>query len=552
MRIALAQLNLTIGDFVGNSARLLDAAREAQRLGADLLLSSELALVGYPPRDMLELPELLEHAERALQELTAKLPLPTILGHTARNPSPYGRPLCNAASLIAGGQCVATYYKRLLPVYDVFDESRYFEPGNSPLVVQVASTRIGISICEDLWNEAEYVDRPYATDPLAELVSAGAEVIVNLSASPWQLGKNATRHALFARCARDAALPLCYCNQVGGNDQLIFDGGSFVFDATGRCRLALPRFAEAVTVVDLAAWPASLPPAANEAEGPAELVEALVLGIADYARKTGFQRALVGLSGGIDSAVTAALATRALGRENVTGVTMPSAFSSAGSVSDSYALANHLGIAILELPIHAIFEAACATLAPVFTGLAFDVTEENLQARIRGMLLMALSNKHGALLLTTGNKSELAVGYCTLYGDMCGGLAVISDVPKTMVYQLADELDRQALAHEGRRWIPAATHTKPPSAELRPGQTDQDSLPPYDQLDAILAAYIEQRMTLDEICALGHARAVVKWVIEAVDRNEYKRAQAAPGLRVTSRAFGVGRRMPIAQRFRRD
>lgn len=549
MRIALAQLNPTVGDLDGNRARILEAAQQAASQGAALLLTGELSLIGYPPRDLLELSAFLARADEALLALACELPLPCLVGHVARNAGTSGKALFNAISLLADGAIQRTYRKQLLPTYDIFDEARYFEPADETVVIELAGRRLGLTICEDIWNEAGYVERTYVCDPVAALAAAGAEVILNASASPWALGKPDRRRQLFGQQAREAGLPLLFCNQIGGNDELIFDGGSMAFDRHGALCAALPRWRETVQLVDIDAL-AEVP--AEPAPVASELAEALVLGLRDYARKTGFSSVLVGLSGGIDSAVVAALAVEALGAERVTGVAMPSPFSSEGSVRDARGLAEAAGVELLELPIAAIFESFRATLAEPFEGTAFDVTEENLQARIRGGLLMALSNKRGALLLTTGNKSELAVGYCTLYGDMCGGLALISDVPKTLVYELAHELNRRAGAAGRKPPIPEPSISKPPSAELRPDQRDADSLPSYETLDAILEAYLERRLALSEIVAAGHDEQTVRWVLTAVDRNEYKRRQAAPGLRVTSKAFGSGRRMPIAQRFRHD
>ncbi len=544
MKIALAQINPIVGDLAGNRDRVIESASRAAKLGADLVLLPEMVITGYPPRDLLDYPPFIQGNLMILKELAERLPVACLVGHVDRNPIPTGNGLLNAASLLADGKIQATYHKMLLPSYDVFDEARYFEPGAGIAPVPFRGHSLGLTICEDIWNEAEFLSRPYSACPVELVARAGADVILNISASPWRAGKLAVRHALCSRQAADAGIPLLYCNQAGGNDELIFDGASMVFDGEGNLRHQSASFAEDMTLIDLD----DLPPVRELSmqDRPAEMLDGLTLGLSDYARKTGFTRFLIGLSGGIDSAVTAALAVRSFSPDQVTGVTMPSQFSSTGSVDDSHELARQLGIRLIELPINGIYDAFIDVLSEEFAGLPFNVAEENIQARTRGNLLMALSNKLGHLVLTTGNKSELAVGYCTLYGDMCGGLAVISDVPKTMVYELAQEINRQA----ERDVIPRSTIVKPPSAELRPDQKDQDSLPPYDVLDGILACYLEELFSLEQIVAQGYDRETVTWILAQVTRNEYKRWQAAPGLRATSKAFGVGRRMPIAQRYK--
>jgi NAD+ synthetase len=460
------------------------------------------------------------------------------------HPGRPGKPFRNAAAWLEDGAVRHRVWKTLLPTYDVFDERRYFQPGETCEPIRWREWSIGVTICEDIWTD-DYLQRPfYDRDPVGELRARGIDLLINLSASPFHLGKPALRRSMIGAVAANAKVPVVWCNAVGGNDQLVFDGHSLVAAPNGRIAAQLPGFAECCQVVDAFRAVADDAPVAPEAdEPPAQLFQALTLGLRDYVTKCGFTGVCLGLSGGIDSALTAAIAAAALGPENVRGLTMPSAVSSAGSVDDSLALARHLGIRAEVVPIADTFDAVKATLAPLFRGLPEDVTEENLQARIRGMLLMALSNKHGLLLLTTGNKSELAVGYCTIYGDMCGGLAVISDLPKGRVYEVANWLNRE------REVIPWNTIRKAPSAELRPNQTDQDTLPPYPVLDAILELYIEHQLSPDDIIARGHDETTVRWIQRRVDLNEWKRHQAAPGLRVTSKAFGIGRRMPIVQRF---
>jgi NAD+ synthase/NAD+ synthase (glutamine-hydrolysing) len=426
----------------------------------------------------------------------------------------------------------------------VFDEDRYFEPAMENHPVEFNGEKIGLTICEDVWNDEDFWrDRRYRRNPAVELAAAGAMILFNISASPWHLGKNRTRHDMLANLAAKTRCPLLYCNLAGGNDELIFDGSSLVFTGTGQLAAEGGLFCEDFLVVDTAQLGAIGPQVMADEE---KIYRALTLGLRDYLHKCGFKSAVLGLSGGIDSALTAVIAVEALGPENVRGISLPSQFSSQGSLDDAQALAATLGIQYDVIPIQAAFEAVKAGLKPIFAGRKEDTTEENIQARLRGVMLMALSNKLGSLLLTTGNKSELAVGYCTLYGDMCGGLAVISDVPKTMVYRLANWINRE------REIIPAASITKPPSAELRPNQTDQDSLPPYDVLDAILEAYVVGQQSPGEIVQSGFDAATVHRVARLIDLNEYKRRQAAPGLKVTSKAFGVGRRIPIAQRYRED
>lgn len=543
MKLALAQINTTVGDLAGNEARILAAYHRAAAAGADLVLCPELATTGYPPRDLLLRGPLLRGNLAVLDRLAAATgDAALVVGYVGEHTQRPGRALTNSVALLHQGRIVATRHKTLLPTYDVFDEDRYFEPATENLPVEFRGVKLGLTICEDVWSDEDAWDeRRYRRNPAAELAAAGATLLLNCSASPWHLGKSQTRQELLARLALKTGCPVLYTNLVGGNDELIFDGGSVAFDAQGRLLAEAQRFAEDLVLLDLQ-LAAPIQPAAPPAEE--QLFHALTLGLRDYVHKCGFQAVLLGLSGGIDSALTACLAVAALGAEQVRGVLLPSQFSSQGSLDDARQLAENLGIRHDVLPIQQPFEAVKAALHPVFAGRAEDLAEENIQARLRGVLLMAMSNKFGSLLLTTGNKSELAVGYCTLYGDMCGGLAVIADVPKTMVYRIARWVNRE------RELIPTASLTKPPSAELRPNQTDQDSLPAYEVLDAILDAYVVQLKSPAEIIAAGLPEADVRRVVRLIDFSEYKRRQAAPGLKVTSKAFGVGRRVPIAQRYR--
>lgn len=546
MKLALVQTNPTIGDIDGNTRRVLEGLRAAAGAGAELAVFPEQTLIGYPAKDLLLRREIVASNLQALERVAdAATSVAALVGYADRNDRPYGRPLYNAAALVAGGRVRTRWCKRLLPTYDVFDEVRYFEPGGPQPVVTIGGRRLGVTICEDLWSHEEMLGQPlYAGDPLADLVAAGANVILNIAASPYFLGKHDLRVELLAAHARRHGVPILFVNQVGGNDELVFDGFSSVVAPDGELVGLARGFDEDLLIVDLDDLPATRREPA--AVGAANLHDALVLGLRDYLRKCGFRSAVVGLSGGIDSAVVAALAVAALGPQQVLGVAMPSRFSQPASLADARALAGNLGIdfRVIEIePLHAAFE---RSLAPHFAGRPADVAEENVQARVRGVLLMALSNKFGHLLLTTGNKSELAVGYCTLYGDMAGGLAVISDVPKTMVYQLAAHINARA----GREIIPARSLTRAPTAELRPNQTDQDSLPPYDVLDAIVDRYEVRLESAEQIVAAGFDPRVVHDVLRLVHTSEYKRRQAAPGLKVTSRAFGFGRRVPIAARYR--
>ncbi len=572
MRIALAQINPTVGDITGNTKLILEFAANAKSRGAALVVFPELSIVGYPPKDLLLKPQFINDNLRAVQNIAAQVSgIDVIVGYAERNADSVGRSLHNAVAVLRDGRILSRHFKTLLPTYDVFDERRYFEPGPANAtenLIRIDGVIVGQSICEDLWNDEKLIARRlYHQNPIADLNAAGAEILVNASASPFVVNKHAFRLELFADQVKRFGKPLVYVNQVGGNDELVFDGNSLVMDATGHVIAQAKAFEQDLLIVDVeparnaTASPTTtksvhsiptLTPAAEAKEhgqrGDAaieSIYHALILGLKDYVRKCGFKSVVLGLSGGIDSAITAALAVESLGKDKVTGIAMPSRFSSDHSVNDARELATNLGIEFHVISIKAMHDAYEQTLAEPFQGLAADVTEENLQARIRAGLLMAFSNKFNHLLLTTGNKSELAVGYCTLYGDMCGGLNVIGDVPKTTVYELSEYLNRRA----GREVIPLNTIHKPPSAELRPNQVDQDSLPPYPILDAILHRYVEDEKGAAEIIGEGFDRDVVLRVIKLVDRSEYKRRQAAPGLKVTSRAFGVGRRMPIAQRY---
>jgi NAD+ synthase (glutamine-hydrolysing) len=544
MKVGIAQINGVIGDFPGNAKRLLQAYRESLEQGAELVITPELSLAGYPPRDLVFKSQFVPKCLQALDYLAGEVKeVPLLVGYVDHNDAGRpGKPFRNAAAFLHRGEIVAKVWKTLLPTYDVFDERRYFEPGEKCEPIVWNGLRLGVTICEDIWTE-EYLHRPlYERDPVQELCSQGIDLLLNLSASPFHLGKPEIRRGMMAEVAKGAAVPVIYANAVGGQDQLLFDGHSLVATPDGRIAVQMPGFSEQCLTVDLDALPAGEAPLPQPVAG-GQLFDALVLGLRDYVKKCGFRSVCLGLSGGIDSALTAVLAAQALGPENVHGLTMPSPFSSGGSVDDSVALAETLGIRCDTVPIADTFASVKAAMAPLFEGTKEDVTEENMQARIRGLYLMSLSNKFGHLLLTTGNKSELAVGYCTIYGDMCGGLAAISDLPKTRVYELSRWINRD------REIIPWNTIDKPPSAELRPDQKDQDTLPPYDVLDGILELYVERHLSADEIVAHGYDENLVRWVQRRVDLNEWKRQQAAPGLRVTSKAFGMGRRMPIVQGF---
>jgi NAD+ synthase (glutamine-hydrolysing) len=549
VKIALAQINPTVGDFEGNRRLVLAAADEAEARGAALAIFPELALCGYPPKDLLERPAFVEAAAESLRALVAARvgrPTAVLVGFPERVVSEAGHGLANSAALIDGGRVTHVARKSLLPTYDVFDEWRYFDPATEVAVAEFRGRRLGIAICEDIWNDADFwPHRRYRSDPIEALVKGGAEILINVSASPYTIEKRHLRPRMLAATARRWRRPLLFVNQVGGQDDLVFDGGSLGFDAAGEIVARGAEHAADLVLVDLDARGGDRRPFEPSDERSA--LAALALGTRDYARRCGFSRALLGLSGGIDSALVAAIAARALGPENVLGVAMPSRYSSAGSLRDAEALAKNLGLDFTVVSIEPMFAAYLENLAPALeafapaAGAAADLTAQNLQARARGAILMALSNRQDRLLLSTGNKSEIATGYCTLYGDMAGGLAVISDVPKTMVYRLARAFNSEAPL------IPEATLTKPPSAELRPDQTDQDVLPPYDVLDAILEAHLTGGLDLPALVGAGFDAAVARDVVRRVQQSEYKRRQMAPGLKITGKSFGPGRRFPIAR-----
>lgn len=546
MKIAIAQINPIIADITGNTEKIIRYINQAKKAGAELIVFPEMAVIGYPPMDLLENKKLIADNLDAVKTIAALCKgISAIVGHVDYSPH-YHALLLNTASFMHNGNIIASQAKTLLPTYDVFDELRYFAPATAQKPISLLAHTIGITICEDIWNDSDFdnsqykENRRYAIYPVEKLITQGANFIINISASPYCVGKNTVKWEMLRSIALKNGLPVLYVNQVGGNDSLIFDGNSVCVNARGEFIARAKAFEEDILIFDTESSSPIPDPVENI---PGDIKDALVLGLRDYMKKCGFSDAVIGLSGGIDSALTAALAVEALGADHVMGITMPSMYSSAGSVDDSVQLAKNLGIKIHTIPIAELYYEYRKSLSEIFSGLPEDVTEENIQARIRGNLLMAISNKFGSLLLTTGNKSELAMGYCTLYGDMSGGLAVISDLPKTLVYSLARYINRE------REIIPRTTIDKPPSAELRPNQKDQDSLPPYDLLDKILECYIEKRMSLKEITALGFDEATVSDVLTRVNRNEYKRIQAAPGLKVTSKAFGIGRRIPIAQKF---
>src|SRR5438552_2471034 len=548
MKIGFAQINPTVGDLSGNFERIIGSYERLAAAGAELVLTPELAVPGYPPQDLVFKSRFVPENLQVLDKLHARVgKVPLLVGFVDRNDG-RGKPFHNAAALLERGKPIRKAHKSLLPTYDVFDEDRYFDPASRVEAFDLCGKKIGVTICEDIWTE-HYLPRPlYDVEPVRSLIEQGAEIIVNLSASPFHLHKPAIRREMVGALARAYQRPICYCNAVGGNDQLIFDGNSIAVNASGELIAQLASFREDEAVIDTEA---SSVIEFRQGKAPEELFSALSLGLRDYLRKCNFKSAVLGLSGGVDSAVVAVIAVDALGAENVVGVSMPSPYSSRGSINDALALARNLGIKCLEIPITNGFAAFKAEFAEIFKGQPENETEENMQPRLRAMTLMALSNKFGHLLLTTGNKSELAVGYCTIYGDMAGGLAVISDVPKTMVYELARWINSDYSARVGRKrdLIPRSIIEKPPSAELKPNQTDQDTLPPYDILDEILRLYVEENLSARDIIAHGFDEKTVRWVQRRIDLNEYKREQAAPGLKVTSRAFGLGRRMPIAQKY---
>ncbi|MGI0487327.1 NAD+ synthase [Pantanalinema rosaneae CENA516] len=570
MKIAIAQLNPTIGDLAGNAQQILAAAQAAADQGARLLLTPELSLCGYPPRDLLMRPGFIRAMATTLAQLAKDLPpqLATLVGTVVDHPQAAlagGKPLFNSSALLLNGQVQQIFHKRLLPTYDVFDEDRYFESGQEPNRLQLDGINIGVTICEDLWNDEEFWGkRSYAVNPISDLAQLGVDFTVNLSASPFTVNKQRLREAMLRHEAIRYTQPVIYANQVGSNDDLIFDGCSVAFNRQGELICRAQAFQPDLVFVefdrtthDLVACPPN-PISALPTNEDAEIWTALVLGVQDYARKCGFSKAVIGLSGGIDSALVAAIAAAALGRENVLGVLMPSPYSSDHSVNDALQLAENLGIQTQTLAIGELMQGYDHTLEAMFAGTEFGIAEENIQSRIRGNLLMAIANKFGYLLLSTGNKSEMAVGYCTLYGDMNGGLAVIADVPKTRVYSICHWLNAQVNQADhvaqlpplaGTEVIPSNVITKPPSAELKPGQVDQDSLPPYEVLDDILVRLLQNHQTPDQIVEAGHDPAIVNKVVRLVVRAEFKRRQAPPVLKVTDRAFGVGWRMPIAHQW---
>lgn len=543
MRILIAQINPTVGHLQGNTAKIISAISAGRQQQADLVLFPELALTGYPPCDFLLLPHFIDAVERSLEEIVkAAVGIACVVGVPRKNLSGKGKSLYNSAAIIENGILLGFQDKMLLPTYDVFDEGRYFEPTTKISGWKVAGHRIGVTICEDIWEHSDLVkETNYHRDPVLELKEEKCDYVLNLSASPYHLGKGLSRSSVCAKAVMALKVPLILCNQVGGNDSLIFDGYSLVFSADGQLIASGKEFQEELLLVDLTQ---AKPIPEREIDEEEELYRALVLGVRDYFGKSGFTRACLGLSGGIDSAVVACIAAEALGPSNVLGVSMPSRYSSVGSVVDAKALAIALKIGYHEIPIEMPFKSYLDLLTPEFEGKPLDATEENLQARIRGAILMALSNKHGYVVLSTGNKSELAVGYSTLYGDMCGGLGVISDLTKRQVYALAEWINRNGEV------IPWGTIKKPPSAELRPNQRDSDSLPDYAIVDAVVEAYVEEHASKEQIAEkYGYPLEVVEALIQKIHRSEYKRRQSAPGLRVSPKAFSVGRYFPIVQGF---
>jgi NAD+ synthase/NAD+ synthase (glutamine-hydrolysing) len=543
VKIGLGQINPTIGDFSGNSRKIVEFARRAHAMGASMVLFPELAVCGYPPRDLVEKPAFVSKGQETVCKIAREVPeITAVCGFVSPAVVETGKRVMNSAAVLRDGKVQFVQSKMLLPTYDVFDELRYFDPASSQQVIHCGSEKLALTICEDAWNDKHFWHRRlYKVDPVDELLRAGANIVLNISASPFHIGKRELRRNMLETVARDNRVPVVFVNQVGGNDSLIFDGSSFVLAPDGRIVAQAKSFEEDLVLFDTETLQGEVHPQIESEEASA--YAALVLGTRDYVTKCGFKRALIGLSGGIDSALTAAIAVDALGADNVIGVAMPSAYSSEHSVSDARELARNLGIRFEIVPIGEIFDKYRSTLAPIFANLPEDVTEENIQSRIRGNILMAMSNKFGSLVLTTGNKSELGVGYCTLYGDMVGGLAVISDVPKTMVYRLSRYVNSR------KPVIPQSTLEKPPSAELRPDQKDSDTLPDYEELDNILEDYIEDYRTAEQIAGeRGYDVNLVRAVVRMIERSEYKRQQAAPGLKITRKAFGLGRRFPIAQK----
>jgi len=545
MKAAILQLNLKVGDLEGNVKKIVDSVKSTVYPGIDLFVTSELALLGYPPRDLLLNHSFIRKAWDKAAELARAISgnPPLLLGTADRNTSGAGKPLYNSAFLLKGGKITDRFHKALLPTYDVFDEYRYFEPASSSAILDLNGERIGVTICEDIWNDTDFSSRLYNYNPIEDLMQQGVDYFFNLSASPFFTGKQQLRETMLSKIAGKYQVPVLYTNQAGGNDDLVFDGRSCAFNAQGKLFSRAKGFGEDIVLVDFSDAQANI--SADDFTPESEAWRALVLGTRDYMAKTGFKKAILGLSGGIDSALTAAIAVEAIGKDNVLGVLMPSPFSSKGSIEDALALAQRLGIRTIRLPIGPIMDNFYSTLKEAFTGYPPDTAEENIQSRIRGNLLMAISNKYNALLLTTGNKSELAVGYCTIYGDMSGGLAVIADVSKTMVYRIARWVNK-----EKNNLIPESSIVKAPSAELKFNQTDQDVLPAYDILDQILYRYIELHMSAEEIIKEKFDQQIVDKVLTMVKNAEFKRKQAAPGIRITDRAFGTGWRMPIASGYK--
>lgn len=541
MKIGIAQLNNIVGDLSGNAEVIVSAYNQLVAKGADVVITPELSLPGYPPRDLVFKSTFVPRNLEALDGIMANVgSVPLLVGYVDFNTEDAGKPFENAVAVLQDGNKTDKIIKCLLPTYDVFDEARYFQPSKEVKPIMLSGLSVGVTICEDVWSEDFLPSNLYVKDPAGSLAEQGIDVLLNLSASPFHSEKPKERHSMLSFLARRIGVPVIYCNAIGGNDQLVFDGNSAGYSSGGEVITQCSGFCECLEIVDTEAETKAYQ-APDRLE---ELYNALVLGLRDYIRKCGFKKVVIGLSGGIDSALTAAVAVAALGPENVLGVTMPSEFSSAGSVDDSEILAKNLGIAFEKISIGKSFESLKDDLNSIFSGDEEDITEENMQARLRGLLLMSISNKKGCLLLTTGNKSELAVGYCTIYGDMCGGLAVISDLPKMTVYELSRWINREG------EIIPQNTIDKPPSAELRPDQKDQDTLPEYELLDQILEMYIDDALSVSDIIDKGYDKETVDWISRRVDLNEWKRGQAAPGLRVTSKAFGIGRQIPIAQNFR--
>lgn len=540
MRIGIAQLNGTVGDLHGNLALSIDAYEQLRSQNVDLIVYPELFLSGYPPRDLLFKERFLQDVNDVLIQFAKEVgPTPALIGFPqAQTEMLYSKKCFNAAAWCENGGIRKTFHKRLLPTYDVFDEERYFLQGSKPFTIIHKEKKIAVTICEDIWNMDSKL---HENNPLSAIDSEKPDIVINLSASPWHTGKQDARLAILRNVVKKIECPVCYVNSIGGNDELVFDGRSLSMNRNGTVVAQSNAFDESLEVHDLSD---SIEISERQESTESDLEKALVLGLRDYVHKTGFSKGLIGLSGGIDSAVTAVLAVKALGKDNVIGISLPSGISSDHSKEDARILAQNLGIEFHTLPIQSLVNSATLELNPLFDGLRQDVTEENMQARARGLLLMAVSNKFGALLLTTGNKSELAVGYCTLYGDMCGGLAVIADLPKTQVFSLARYINTD------EEIIPFNTIEKPPSAELRPDQVDSDSLPPYEELDSILHAYVEEGKSIDTIVSNGHQLQTVERIVRLVDLNEYKRKQSAPTLKTTPLAFGVGRRMPVVQKYK--